>query len=169
MSLPTRVALVGLITLLMMAGAWKFYVEGLKAGRAEVRVEWDAERRTALASQLSSIQSQQQVVNRTMTKYVAKAAQERMVYRDLVREVEHYVPSDLVVLPGGFRVLHDAAATGSALPDAADTGGADAAAVRPEDLADTLIVNYEECRGDRARLRALQEVLQSSVSECTQR
>ena len=79
--------------------------------------------------------------------------------------MERYVPSDLAVLPGSFCVLHDAAAAGSALPDAADTGGADAAAVRAEDLADTLIVNYEECRRDRARLRALQGLNQSLSGE----
>lgn len=164
-SLPLRIALATLATVLLMAGAWKSYVEGMKTGRAAVQRFWDAEKFAAAESRRLADDAQQRVVARVMTKHVAKAAKDRIVYRDLVREVDRYVPSDLAVLPGSFRVLHDAAATGNALPDATDSGGADAATVGAQDLAETLIVNYEECRIDQDRLRALQAVVKSFTGE----
>ena len=90
---------------------------------------------------------------------VASAAKERVIYRDIIKEIPHYVPIDLPVLPGSFRVLHDAAARGSELPEDGDSSGIDAATVSAETLAETVVENYRACREDRARLEGLQAVV----------
>lgn len=100
------------------------------------------------------------MITKTVTKFVERAAQERVVYRDIIKEVPSYVPSDLPMLPGSFRVLHDAAATGSPLPEAGDSGGVDGAAVTPQDLAGTISNNYASCRTDQRRLEALQAIIE---------
>jgi hypothetical protein len=119
------------------------------------------DRQVAEAEQAVRIEEdrQKKVVTKIVTKFVEKAAQERVVYRDIIREVPKYVPSDLPMLPGGFRVLHDAAATGRALPEDGDSSRVDAAAVSPQDVAGTVTDNYASCRADQERLRALQEVI----------
>ncbi len=62
------------------------------------------------------------------------------------------------MLPSSFRVLHDAAATGSPLPEGGDSGGVDGAAVAPEIVARTVVANYGACRYDKERLAALQQI-----------
>jgi hypothetical protein len=69
------------------------------------------------------------------------------------------------VLSGSFRVLHDAAASGRALPDAGDSSRTDAATVTAQELAVTLVDNYAACREDQERLRALQEVVREMVNK----
>ncbi len=78
-----------------------------------------------------------------------------------MKEVPVYVSTDLPVLPAGMRVLHDAAATGRALSETPDSGGADAAPVTPQDLARTVAENYASCREDQGRLEALQGIIRT--------
>ncbi len=155
-----------LLLAILLAGAeWKVYLAGKRAGMAEVQQKWD--RQTAEVEQVVRDEEaiRQKVITKTVTKFVEKAAQERVVYRDIIKEVPSYVPSDLPMLPGSFRVLHDAAATGSPLPEVGDSGGVDGAAVRPDDLANTLTKNYANCRDTRMRLIYLQEILGSKSLE----
>jgi hypothetical protein len=94
--------------------------------------------------------------NHTITSKLANVFNERVIYRDIIKEIPNYVPTDLPVLPVSFRVLHDAAASGSELPEDADSAGMDVAAVSVETLAETVVENYRACREDRARLEGLQ-------------
>lgn len=154
---------VALVLAILLAGAeWKVYLAGKRAGMAEVQQKWDHQVTAAEQAVRAEEESRQKVIVKTVTKFVEKAAQERVVYRDIEREVPNYVPSDLPMLPGSFRVLHDAAATGSPLPLGGGAGGVDAATVRPDDLAQTVADNYASCRYDQARLNSLQEVLRSA-------
>lgn len=140
-------------------GEWRLYARGRDAGRAEVQARWD--KQVSLAQQAASAQAavQQKAVNAAMGRYEQQRAREKVIYRDIIKEVPTYVPSDLPVLPGSFRVLHDAAASGSELPEAGGAGGVDASAVAVGDVAETLINNYERCHNDQRRLSALQELL----------
>ena len=72
----------------------------------------------------------------------------------LQSQVSRYVPVDIPALPGSFRLLHDAAAQGTPLPETPD--GTHAAPVAPQDLANTIITNYSACRVNAERLRSLQ-------------
>lgn len=60
----------------------------------------------------------------------------------IVKEIPKYIPVDTPDLPGGFRVLHDAAAT-STVPGS--SSGIEAAPVRVKDAAETITVNYTQC------------------------
>ncbi len=111
---------------------------------------------------LDCVRANQTVITKVVTRVVQKAVEERVVYRDLIKEVEKHVPS---TLPADFRVYHDAAAAGVPVPEAGDSARADAAPVRPEDLAVTVAENYAGCRDDRRRFEALQELVREVIKE----
>lgn len=76
----------------------------------------------------------------TRVEYRTKIVRERGA--TIVKEVPRYVPLDSCPLPGGFRVLHDAAAAG-VLPDPARIP--DAAPVPAQAVAGTVAGNYAAC------------------------
>lgn len=151
---------VGGVKLYLKSIERRAYASGLTAGRAEVQARWDQAIAQANKAVRTEEARRQKVITKTVTKYIEKAAEEKVVYRDIIREVPNYVPSDLPMLPGSFRVLHDAAASGSPLPEAGDTGGADAAAVGVKELTEIIIQNYEDCRLDLYRLQSLQSFIE---------
>jgi hypothetical protein len=85
---------------------------------------------------------------------VVKEVQTRTVYRNIIKKVTEYVPSDACHLPPGWRLLHDAAAEGR---DPEPAGSPNAAPVAPQDAAETVIDNYESCRINAERLSGLQQ------------
>jgi hypothetical protein len=94
------------------------------------------------------------VTERIVLKYLPAIVQTETITETITKEVPIYVPSTAADLPGGFRLLHDAAATGS-IPDAARIP--DAAAVAAQDVASTVAQNYGACRKDQLMLKGLQE------------
>jgi hypothetical protein len=75
----------------------------------------------------------------------------KTVTQEVIREVPIYIPAATPPLPGGFRVLHDAAATGTPIDPAATSGaevrpsGPEAAAPAPvpvTEAAEVVIENY---------------------------
>ena len=102
----------------------------------------------------------------------AKAVSERVVieYRDRVRTITEQRPAEIQLveviraeanppLSPSFRVLHDAAASGSQAAE--NPGRADAAPVPVADAAETIAANYATCRTDQARLAALQDIIRN--------
>lgn len=79
----------------------------------------------------------------------------RTITKELIREVPVRVPADACPLPGDWRVLHDAAASGE-VPGPAAAGRADGAPVPAQEAAATVIDNYGTCRDTAERLRGLQ-------------
>ncbi len=163
MSASFKAALALMLAVGVAGLEWKVWHSGKCAGMAEVQQKWDRQVAATEQAVREETAVHQQVITKTVTKFVEKAAQEKVVYRDIIREVPNYVPSDLPVLPGSFRVLHDAAATGSALPEGGGAGGVDAGAVSPENVAVILTENYSACRLDKERLRLLQEVVRGNT------
>lgn len=100
------------------------------------------------------IAQQAKVTERVVTKYVDRVRVIRERGATIVKEVPIYVPSDAAPLPGGFRLLHDAAAAG-AVPDPA--GIPDAAGVPAQDAAAVVAENYGTYHETAARLTALQD------------
>lgn len=94
------------------------------------------------------------VTEKIVTKYVPKIAKAQVITETIIKEVDRYVPSTDCPLSPGFRVLHDAAATGE-VPDPA--GRTHAAAVTAKEAASTVADNYGACRADQLRLEGLQE------------
>jgi hypothetical protein len=100
--------------------------------------------------------TKQAEINAQAKAFASKAAKTRVVTQTVIREVEKYVPNTLPMLPGDFRLYHDAAAAGEAVDD---SRRADAAPVAPKDVAQTISENYAACLYDQQRLGALQQVI----------
>jgi len=156
MTLSVRLILIAAVLTLLIGAEWALYVKARNAGRNEVQALWDAQVKAAELQVLQEEKRLQKAANKIATQVVASAAKERVIYRDIIKEIPHYAPTDLPVLPGSFRVLHDAAASGSELPEDGDSSGIDAATFSVETLAETVVENYRSCREDRARLEGLQ-------------
>lgn len=77
--------------------------------------------------------------------------------KELNRALKTLIPAGTPDLPGGFRVLHDAAAAG-VLPEA--PSGPPAAPVAAEDAASVVNDNYAACREQDAAYQRLQQWLQ---------
>ncbi len=77
----------------------------------------------------------------------------RTVYKTIIKKVPIYVKADDCPMPGGFRVLHDAAANGT-VPDPAAV--ADAAPAPAADVAATVADNYGTYFETAERLLGLQ-------------
>ncbi len=120
----------------------------------KVQAEWDesVKRGNKVVKVLK--EKQVQIVKVVEIKYKDKIKVIHEKGKTIIREIPKFIPADTCELPGGFRLLHDAAATGSE-PDA--TGLPDAATVPVRTAAETISKNYETCHATAARLVSLQE------------
>jgi hypothetical protein len=146
MTLPYRILAILLAVLAIAGGSFVFgvrYQSGQEAKAQERRWVEQMDRQTEMANESYA----------TGLKLGAKLKKVRTQTIEVIKEVPVYVPSDSCDLPAGWRLLHDAAATGN--PPA--PVGSDAAPVPAQDAASTVIENYGTCREDQERLRALQE------------
>ncbi len=152
---PYRYIAAALVALAFIAGA---YWRGHANGANGVQVQWQAERIQQEQAAEATRLAHQEEIDGLAKGFALKAAKQRVITQTITREVDKYVPNTLPMLPGGFRVLHDAAATGQEIDD---SGRADAFPVAPKDVAATVAENYAECRYDQARLEALQAVVRA--------
>ena len=130
-------------------------------GAASVQKDWDAAT-LAAAQHVEVVQTKRaEVTEKVVTEYRDRVKVIREQGRTIEKEVIKYVPLDSCTLPGGFRVLHDAA-TGGELPASPD--GADAAPVTATEVATTVSINYTECRVNAENLAKLQQWAQD-ISE----
>lgn len=95
------------------------------------------------------------VTDKVASKYVPAITQVRTITKTIIQKVPVYVKDTDPPLPGGFRVLHDAAALGVQIPDT--PSGPDAAPVPAQDATNTVIDNYGTCRETAKQLEGLQE------------
>lgn len=78
--------------------------------------------------------------------------------KTIIKEIPVYVKATDCPMPGGFRLLHDAAAIADAeVPDPARI--ADAAPAPAQDVARTVTENYAACHANAEDLRGLQDWL----------
>lgn len=131
-----------------------FYGESrYREGRAEVQSRWDAAT-TQMEQEKRQLEAKQsEVTVKTVIKYVDRIREVRVKGDTIIKRVPEYVPSDSCVLPPGFRLLHDAAASGSELPEAA--GSIQAEPVPAQAAAETVVSNYTECRAELEKLNGL--------------
>lgn len=135
---------------------------GVVKGRDHVQAKWDADKQ-AQANQAETLRlSRQTSIDKGSAKFVVKASKDRIIVQANQSKVEQYAPVTAPMLPGSFRVWHDAAATGQALDD---TGGADAAPVALKAVATSVQSNYAACRYDQDRLEALQTIVRTLNGE----
>lgn len=150
-ALPGWVLWLALAALVTASAGW-----GYTRGAAAVQDRWD--KRTAEQSSVVALvrQRQVEVTERVVTEYVDRV---RVIEREadaVIREVPVYVPTQCDPdgrLPAGWRVQHDAAASGEPADPARF---ADAAPVAPDAAAETVARNYLACRLNAEQLIALQ-------------
>jgi cell division protein FtsW (lipid II flippase) len=148
---PWRVWLVLIIAAVVGFGFWAYGESRYRAGQAERQGAWDAAT-TAQAEadrRLEGVQSSISVASQVRTVERVKVIRE--TGQTITKLVPVYVPA--VDLPGGLRLLHDAAAAGQ-VPDA--TGGIDAAPVPAQVFAATVSDNYAGCRENATRIEEWQ-------------
>ena len=151
-ALPGWVMWAALAGLVAAAAGWG-YVKGART----VQADWDAatirQSRTVARIQVAQAQATERVV----TQYVDRVRTVREAGETIIREVPVYVPAQCDAdgrLPAGWRVLHDAAASGQPADPAR---AADAPPVAPDTAADTVARNYLTCRETAEQLTALQQ------------
>jgi len=105
---------------------WGAYEWAYSRGEAQTQAEWDASVARGKA-EIGRLKSEAgKITVRTETEYVEVERVIRVKGDTIVKQVPVYVSRDLPDLPGGFRLLHDAAANQTPLPDtpAGDDGPA---------------------------------------------
>ncbi|WP_052382182.1 hypothetical protein [Paraburkholderia kururiensis] len=143
-----RIALVALVAFVLFALGWHF-------GAARVTTQWQAEK-VATAKAVQKVDAKQgAVTTQVQTKVVTQLKVIHDQGKTIYQKVPFYVPATTPDLPGSFRVLYDAAATGMPLPDAA--GGTHAAPVPAQDVARTDTENLTGCRANAAVIKRWQE------------
>lgn len=155
---PLQVIGIAVAVLLIALGIQRLQAYGkarYEAGRAEVQADWDKAKERG-RKEIERLQGEAgKVTVKTETVYVDRVRTIREKGDAIVREVPVFIPAGSPDLPGGFRLLHDAAAGGESVPDAADL--ADAAPVPAQDAASTVAANYAQYLEVAARLTSLQD------------
>lgn len=148
------VVLVGLL----LAGAWKIHAYGqdrYAAGQADTKAEWDA----SIERGKKEIDRLRAAANKVSTKVVTRYIDRVKVVREksdaIVQQVPVYLPAGSGLLPGGFRLLHDAGSANQPVPSGTDPFAA--ASVPAETAAATVLGNYGTYHQVAARLTALQD------------
>lgn len=143
---PTRWLLLGGLVLALVAAGWRIHHNIWQGG-------YDAAEAKYAKQAISANTQRAAVAPPIAAKHEAAVVQIRTVTKTILKEVPVYVKATDCPMPGGFRVLHDAAADGR-IPEPA--GIADAAAVPADVAAGTVAENYGLCHETAERLTALQ-------------
>jgi hypothetical protein len=146
------------VWLLLIAAAvvgfcfWAYGESRYRAGQAERQGLWDAATTAQAEADRKAQGQQQEITTRTVTEHVDRVRTIHEKGETIVQRVPVYVPLDSPLLPGGWRVLHDAAAASELPPP---PGSAEAAPVEPRAAAETVAGNYARCHEDHAGYDAL--------------
>ena len=149
-----RLAIAAVVAVLLAGAGWKCYV----MGKQVVQVAWDAEKAANVIAAAEAQRKQQATADSVAQTVDQAARQDRVVYRTITKEVAR-VSNDCPA-SADFRMLHDAAVTATELPDSGSSG-TDAAPATAQDVAETMIDNYEACRDSMRRLEALQTIIRA--------
>ena len=143
---PTRWLIALGLALALWAGyhAWAHHQQGIGYDRARAEYALQAEQADTTRAAVAP------VVEAAHKKAVEKIV---VITETILKEVPVYVKDTDCPMPGGFRVLHDAAADGE-IPDPARI--ADAASVPAAAVATTVATNYGTCHEVAQRLTDLQ-------------
>ena len=132
---------------------------GWVKGTNHVQAKWDAEiQKQALQTATIREQQAQAAVN-VVTQYVDRVRVVREKGGTIIKEVPAYVPvkaDDACAINRGFVWLHDAAATGGALPEPVGDIDATTPGIALSTVAETVAANYNACHENAEQLIALQ-------------
>ena len=136
-----------------------FFAWGHRSGAASVQSKWDAEHAAQAAALAKRATKQAASDARVITRYVDRVRTVREAGETIIREVQIHVPAAAdaaCVIPAGFVRLHDAAASGVPVADAAGGADAPASGIALSTVAETVADNYTGCRETREQLIGLQ-------------
>lgn len=145
--LAAECAIVAALALAVTFAIHHYGAQRFDAGKAEVTAQYAKQAREADAKR-------EAITAPIAQKQEAAQVQIRTVTQTIIKKVPVYVKSTDCPMPGGFRVLHDAAANGE-VPDPARIP--DAAPAAAQDVAETIAANYGTYREVAERLIGLQE------------
>jgi hypothetical protein len=123
-------------------------------GKHTVQEKWDREIASAKGAAKDIKAGQNSVSTTIKTVYVDRIKVVKEKGDVIYKQVPVLIPADSCPLPGGFRILHDAAATNS-IPGTAE--GTDAAEVPVRDAASTIVSNYTTCNSAIVNLYSLRD------------
>lgn len=150
LKIPWQVyAVIALLLACWLYGHWRF-----EQGKFIVQSAWDEEK-SATAAMIKQLQEKANQVNTQVETRVV--TQTRVIHEKgdtIIREIPKYIPVDTPNLPGGFRLLHDAAATNS-IPESSRL--ATTAPVSVADATETITNNYTTCHQWRTQLEGWQD------------
>ncbi len=140
-----------------VAAAWLW---GHHVGAAGVQSEWDASK-ASQAEALAKVQvSAAQVTTKVVTQYVDRVKVVHDKAAAIVKKVPVYVTAKAdaaCTVPAGFVRVHDAAAQGTELPDAATGADEAPSGVALSTIAGTVAGNYGLCRETAQQLSSLED------------
>lgn len=161
-SISPTVARWSVIALALIGLALGIYRHGRHVAEGEVAA---AQRDTALAYAARIVEQQDEadrLAEQNAALRAAQGAKDQLIIKEITRYVEVTPPGLRCHLPGAFRLLHDAAATGN--PTAAEAGPMAAAGADPvadTTLLETIGINYTACRKAIAQVEAWQRRYQA--------
>lgn len=152
--LPWRICLVVLAIGLVFCGGYDF-------GRHVAQGESAQKQLDQALAYAKEIVARQQVADSLATDLeearAAQAPKDRIITKEVIRYAEVTPAADRVVLPGTWRLRHDAAATGDPIdPGAGPLAVGEAGPVEDAAALETVADNYQQCREWRDQLNGWQ-------------
>lgn len=135
-------AIILLLTSLLLSAAGGYFFRDL---------QYDRKKAKQLSQSLTKTITVQHAVDDQDLAHQEKSAQQQVQQKVVTKEVIRYVqitpPADRCLLPGTWRVRHDAAALGS-FSESPSLADANAASVDDAAALETIAENYAACRSD---------------------
>lgn len=155
---PIHAAIAALLLAVLSFGGCRIKAYGdarYADGKAAVQKDWDMSREKGRKEIERLRAAASRITLKTEVVYRDRIVTIREKSDAIVQEVPVFVPAGSCELPGGFRLLHDAAAANGPVPDAAAV--ADAAPVAAQAAATAVFDNYGTCHETAQRLTSLQD------------
>lgn len=129
------------------------YGKGYFDGRKAASTDWEQEKKDIADANAKYLIEAAKKSVQVVTQYKTRVEKVEVAGATIREQIPVFIPTP-VVLSAGFRVLHDAAATGVPPP----AGGIDAATPTVDEVtaAETVARNYEACNLNSEQLKALQ-------------
>ena len=129
-------------------------------GRHHVQAKWDATKHEGKTAVQTLVKESGRVSTIIKTVYVDRLKIVKEKGDAIVKQVPIYIPANSCDLPGGFRILHDAAVD-STIPD--PTEGIDGDPVPLREATATVTKNYATCNAAIVNLTGLREWLKKQA------
>jgi len=87
MTISSRFIFACVVVVLLLGAEWALYSKARNAGRHDVQALWDAQVKAAELQVLQEEKRQRKAATTIATHVVTSAAKERVIYRDIIKEI----------------------------------------------------------------------------------